>query len=554
MNINLDRRLSAKRFDSKVKSANIQKSELWLGYMLAPAFVMSMFYISGQSYLNTFYTDVLNLTPVAGGLFLALLPVVSKILDAITNIVMGWIIDHTRSRHGKARPWILISGPLLVVTSILLFAVPKASTAVQVVWVTISYNLYFSIAFTMYNISHSLMVPLSTRNNKQRDTLAILSSVGTGMVPGIIVSLIIPTLVLPVIGVDQSKWMLVMSLLSVLALPAVMLEYYFTRERVTEETQDLTEEKVGQSFKEQLKGCLSSKYWISIMLVMVVYQLYNNFQATSIIYYSNWVLGKYNDGSTLMMLNVIGQTPLFLGIFLLWPLTAKFGKQKVMIGGFAISIIGCIVSLSNVHNMTIVLVGLMLKSIGTVPISNLLSGMLADSLDHVEWLNHFRCDGITVSLQSVITTVASGLSMGTFNLFLGTTGYIAPAAGSTVEEAQAIVQNQAVQNLFSFGMFLIPAIGFAIIMVLMLFFKVEKELPRIHAETLERHKAEAAARGEIYISPEEKARAEQEELDRVAEEKRIEELKAKCAKKGLDFATEEKKYQDKLAAKKGKKR
>ena len=77
--------LSSKIFDSRIKSANIQMSERILGYLLAPAFVMSMFYISGQSYLNMFYTDVLKLTPVAGGMFLALLPVVSKILDAITN-------------------------------------------------------------------------------------------------------------------------------------------------------------------------------------------------------------------------------------------------------------------------------------------------------------------------------------------------------------------------------------------------------------------------------------------------------------------------------------
>ncbi len=221
-----DRLLGSKVFDTRIKSANVQNSERLLGFLLGPAFVMSMFYISGQSYLNMFYTDVLKLTPVWGGLFLTLLPVLSKIVDAITNLYMGWIIDHTKSRHGKARPWLLFSGPLLVVSSILLFSVPKASTAVQVIWVTVSYNLYFSIAFTMYNISHNLMVPLSTRNSKQRDGLAVLASMGISLLPGIVVSFIFPTFVLPAIGIDQGKWMLVMSVLSILALPAVMLEYY----------------------------------------------------------------------------------------------------------------------------------------------------------------------------------------------------------------------------------------------------------------------------------------------------------------------------------------
>lgn len=551
MTSKMDKILSKKMFDSKVKSANIQQSERWLGYLLGPAFVMSMFYISGQSYLNMFYTDVLKLTPVAGGMFLALLPVISKILDAFTNIAMGWIIDRTHSIRGKARPWLLLSGPLLVITSILLFAVPKASTAVQVVWVTISYNLYFSIAFTMYNISHNLMVPLSTRNSKQRDALAIISSVGVSMVPGAIVSLIIPTFILPIIGVDQNKWMLVMSVLAVLALPAVMLEYYFTKERVTEETVDMETEAQGHSMGEQIKGCLASKYWIIIMLVAVIYQLYNNFQATSIIYYSNWVVGSYNDGITLTLLNVVGQFPLGIGVLFLWPIVKKIGKRNAMIGGFALSIIGCLVALFNARTLPVVLAGLFIKSIGTLPITYMLMGMLADSLDHVEWVNGFRCDGFSTSIYSVIGTVAAGISAGLFNLGLGMTGYIAPEG--TSEQIAQMAQSSAAQTLFSCGVFLVPAIGFFLIILCMVPFKLEKELPKAQAEILQRHIDEAKAQGIEYVSPEEKERMEQEELDRIAEEKRIQELKEKCAKNGLNFEAEERKYQEKLA-KKGKKK
>ena len=541
--------LSSKVFDSRIKSANITNPERWLGYFAGPAFVMTMFYISGQSYLNMFYTDVLNLTPIAGGMFLALLPIVSKILDAITNLIMGWIIDRTHSRQGKARPWILISGPLLVISAILLFTVPNAGTTVQVIWVSVSYSFYFCIAFTMYNISHTLMVPLSTRNSKQRDTLAMLSSVGQSMLPGAIVTLLFPVFILPAIGVDQSKWITVMCVLSILALPAVMLEYYFTRERVTEETVGLPEETKTHSIKEQIKGCFSSKYWLIIIGIVVVYQLYNNFQATSIIYYSNWVMGTYNDGTTLMLLNVVGQFPLGLGIFAMWPLVKKFGKRNVMIVGFIIGIIGCIISFSSPRSMVIVLVGLFLKSIGTLPITYTLLGMLADSLDHVEWLNGFRCDGFSASIYSVIGTVAVGISAGLFNLGLGITGYVPPAADGSL-----VTQNPAVQSLFTWGIFMVPAIGFAIIILLLMFYKVEKELPRMQADIVARHKAEAEARGEGYISPEEKAQMEQVELDKRAEEKRIEELKEKCAKKGLDFAQEEARYQKKLAAKMAKKK
>lgn len=545
-----DRLLGSKVFDTRIKSANVQTSERLLGYLLGPAFVMSMFYICGQSYLNMFYTDVLKLTPVWGGLFLTLLPVLSKILDALTNIYMGWVIDHTKSRHGKARPWLLLSGPLLVVSSILLFSVPKASTTVQVAWVTISYNLYFSIAFTMYNISHNLMVPLSTRNSKQRDGLAVLASMGISLLPGIVVSFIFPTFVLPAIGIDQGKWMLVMSVLSILALPAVMLEYYFTRERVTEETDGQSEELLTVSTRDQLKGCLKSKYWISIMLIMMVFQLYNNLQATSIIYYSNWVLGTYNDGVTLTMLNVIGQGPLGTGAFVMLPLVKKLGKRNTMIGGFVIGIVGCVLALINVRSMGIVLVGLVLKSIGIIPITYVLIGMLADALDHVEWINGFRCDGFSTSIQSIIITIMSGLSAGLFNLGLSATGYVAPEG--TAEQIAAMTQTAGAQNFFSWGVFLFPAIGFAIMILILLPYKLDKDLPQMQKDIIARHKAEAEARGEVYVSPEEKARLEQEELDRVAEEKRIAELKERCRRKGLSFEEEEAKYQARLAAKKAK--
>ena len=83
-------------------------------------------------------------------------------------------------------------------------------------------------------------------------------------------------------------------------------------------------------------------------------------------------------------------------------------------------------------------------------------------------------------------------------------------------------------------------------------YDVEEKIPQISADITARHKAEAEARGEVYVSPEEKAAQELAEQERIAEEKRIEELKAKCAKKGLKFEEEEAKYQAKLAEQKAK--
>lgn len=190
-------------------------------------------YSIAGTYLTQFYTDVLGL---AGG-FLTLMPIISKVIDAITNIIMGRIIDKTRTRQGKARPWVLISGILIAVTGCLLYAVPQASYQVQIVWIVVSYNLFFAFAFTIYNMSHTLMVPLSTRNTKQRDTLALVQNAGMNMLPGTLSAAIMPFLVAKFgVGISaQGNWMSFMSILSILALPATLVEYFFTKERITEE-------------------------------------------------------------------------------------------------------------------------------------------------------------------------------------------------------------------------------------------------------------------------------------------------------------------------------
>lgn len=215
------------------------------------------------------------------------------------------------------------------------------------------------------------------------------------------------------------------------------------------------------------------------------------------------------------------------------------------------SMVGCVIAFFNAKNLPVVLAGLFIKSIGTLPITYMLAGMLADALDHVEWVNGFRCDGFSTSIYSVIATVGAGISAGLFNLGLGLTGYMAPEG--TSEQIAQMTQSGAAQTLFSCGVFLIPAIGFFLIILLMIPFKLEKELPKAQAEILQRHIDEAKAQGIEYVSPEERERMEQEELNRAAEEKRIQELKEKCSQKGLDFETEERKYQEKMARKNKKK-
>lgn len=286
--------LRGRFFDSRIHSKNVTGKEKWLGYLLGPCGALLLNAVLA-TYLNVYYTDVLKLTTVWGGAFLIVFPVVSKIVDAITNVIMGYIIDRTKTKQGKARPWLLLSAPLLAITGVLLFIVPNGSEGLQVTWVMISYNLFYSFAYTIYNMSHNLMVPLSTRNTMQRGGLSVFNQISTIMMSGIIVALIFPMAIMPALGVDKSLWIIVMCVLSIITLPLTLLEYYFTKERVTEELGDTQEKKIP--FLTQLKIVLTDKYMIVTFIYFLIYLLASSIKNLGLVYYCNYVLGykKFND-------------------------------------------------------------------------------------------------------------------------------------------------------------------------------------------------------------------------------------------------------------------
>lgn len=115
----------------------------------------------------------------------------------------------------------------------------------------VSYNLFYSFAYTIFNMSHNLMVPFSTRNVTQRGGLSVFNQISIIMMSGIIVALIFPMLLMPLVGINKPLWVTVMAVLSILALPLTLLEYYYTKERVTAENTDSAEKKIP--FALQLK-------------------------------------------------------------------------------------------------------------------------------------------------------------------------------------------------------------------------------------------------------------------------------------------------------------
>jgi len=460
-------------FNSRVRADKVTNKERWLGYFLGPALVATT--VSGN-YINVFYTDVLHMNVIGAGLFLALMPVLSKIIDAITNIIMGRVVDSTTSLQGKARPWILISGPLMTITTILLFLMPENNHVLQAVWATCTYNLFYSVSYTMYNLSNIITVPVSTRDTKARDTLAMAQSMGINMIPGVVLAVVYPSFVLPYMGVDRSRWIVVMIIISLFAFLGTLIQYLFTRERVTGTVEERESAENKITLMQQFRGCMKSKYWVMIIFVMVIYHTCNNIAANAQLYYANWVVGTYNDGYTLSILNIVGQALLGPGVLIMWPLVKRFGKQKVFIvcGFFAIA--GAVLGVMLADNLTMALVALTVRSIGNLPFTYVLLSLLADALDHVELTMGYRCDGFSSSVYSIIVTVTVGLGIGALNLGLAASGYVPPAA-----DGSWIAQTQTVKNTLTFMTFGVWGIGMVIMTVIFYFFDLEKKLPQMAA-------------------------------------------------------------------------
>lgn len=450
--------------NSVVKSDDVTKSERILGYFVGPCLAYMVYNGLAGSYLTQFYTDVLGVT----GMILTWMPLISKIISSIAGLMIGRMIDKTRTSQGKARPWILASGILLTVCGFGLYAVPRASHAVQIAWVVISYNLFFSLAFSTYSLSHAMMVPLSTRDTKQRDSLAMLSSMAISMLPGALTTVVMPLLVRH-IGVGdaaRSNWLAIMGCLSVLAIPATLIEYYFTKERVTVE---LAEKKEEISFQDQIRACFHNKYWLLVMAFTLILHICNAMSHSSMIYYCNWVLGNSVESGAgkQLLVNVIGQAPMGYGIAILWPLVRKFGKKKVTVIGFALASIGSVVILLAGNNMIFVLIGLLIRSTGSLP-TYVMASYLAEVLDHVEEKDGIRADGFSASVNSMIQTVSLGLCQTVLLAGIGAFGYIAPESTS-----QIVAQPGTIVSFFRFCYAVMPILGYGGCAVLMSFYNLK---------------------------------------------------------------------------------
>ncbi len=430
-----------------------------------------------------------------------------------------------------------------------LFVVPEGNETVQVIWVIASYNLFYSFAYTIFNMSHNLMVPISTRNTLQRGGLSVFNQISTIMMSGILVALVFPFVIRPIMGSDKVNWIIVMSILSAIALPLTLIEYYYTKERVTEEqASDNTEKKVP--FLTQLKIVLTDKYMVVMFLYFLIYTFSSSLKNIGLVYYCDNVLGEYNDGKTQMFVSVIGGIPMGIGIFAVWPLAKKIGKRNLTLIGFILYSLGSAICWAAPENMAVVLTGQFIKNIGGLPCAYVFMALFADGLDHIEWKSGIRCDGTAMSIYNIIAVAIVGVATAVFNAMLSSTGYIEPETVDAV--TIAFEQSESVKNAITFAFVGLEAITGIVLAGLLVFLSVEKNIERKHKVILERQKAACEAKGEEWVAPE--VRTAREEAMFLAESEKIfeKELAEKCRKKGLEYEKELARHKQITAAKREK--
>ena len=194
------------------------------------------------------------------------------------------------------------------------------------------------------------------------------------------------------------------------------------------------------------------------MVLILALNAANAFSAGSMIYYCNWVLGgSISEGAVRQVLvNVVGQMPLGIGALMLWPLARRFGKKRISCAGFAVAAAGSFMVLLAGRCMPAVLIGLLVRSVGSLPVY-LLSAHQAEALDCVERMRGIRADGLTASVIGFFQAAAPGFAQTMLLLGMNLLGYTVPESA-----AQAIEQNQWIRFFFSCCFALVPMVAYAV--------------------------------------------------------------------------------------------
>ena len=392
-------------------------------------FGCNIIYTAMSAFLLFYYTDYAKVSALAVGTIM----MVSRIFDGISDIIMGVIVDRTKSRFGKARPWLLRMCIPFAISGILLFSVPTSWAATpKLVYVFITYNLVSTVIYTAINVPYSALNALMTQDPYERSVLSIfrnlLATAGT-----------------------------------------LIINIFGTKERVKPASAGEDGKVEDVPFKEGLKALFKNKYWIMMTGMLALFFLMYSVNGGATVYYAKDILGDRNLVSTI---NGIFNVVQILAMFFIAMLVKRLGKKNVFAIGLVLDIIGMLLLNFAGGSMAGIVVSSVIRGIGNACGGATMWAMVSDTIDYGEWKTGYRTEGLVNSACSFGYKIGNGIGSALLGMILEIGGYVGDAA---VQSASAL---RSIEVCFVW----IPIAVYACGLLIMKFWKLDKEFPQIIAD------------------------------------------------------------------------
>ena len=424
--------------------------------------------------LTLFYTDYAGIPAATVGIVMLL----ARVFDGFSDVIMGYIIENTHSKYGKARPWLLWMCVPYAISAVILFAVPNSTVLVKAVYMFVTYNLCTTVCYTATNVPYSTLTSMISRDQHDRDMLSIYRM---GIAPfGRILAVSFTLPLVKVFGDTQSSWIKTMAIWATIAVILNLWCFAKCKENVEIEARKNVKVPLGKS----LKALLTNQYFYAGIFFQMFQNILFAITGTMLPYYCKYV---FHNDSWLYSAMYLAETVLMIIItmaFSPW-LLKRFGKKKMSLGGIVIAVMGQIILLANPYNQTLVFLSCILRGIGFAPLNSVFYGFVNEAVEFGQWKSHIRQEGPIFAGSNMGTKFGAGAASAIMTSLMGYAGYISTTGGTITQPDSAI---QMIMGIYKWG----PSLVFAGYTVLLLLYKLEKRYPEIMKELEERE-----ARGEL---------------------------------------------------------
>lgn len=383
-----------------------------------------------STFLMIYMTDTVGMNVGIVGTLIAL----SRLLDSITDLFFGVLIDRTHTKMGKARPWMLFGYVGCAVLLAAVFMIPAScGEAARYIYFFIVYTLLNAVFFTANNIAYATLTALITKKTTERvelGSIRYMFAFGTTM--------IIQTATVDIVsamGGNAAAWKQVALIYAAIGLLANTISVLSFKEISAQELHqtDLCEIKVPEKSYTLLEGArllLANKYFLMICGVSLLTQTCQA-SLNMGVYFMKYVLG--NDG-LLKSFSLFTNIPLILGLIITpWLVKKLRGMYKINIAGYAVATLGRLGVLISAYVgcIPLMLVFTGITALGTSPLQGSMNALVASCSEYTFLKHDKRIDGSMYACSSFGIKVGASIGTAISGWLLASAGYIENASVQT---------------------------------------------------------------------------------------------------------------------------